>query len=323
MAAVYISVGRYNLAKPLLRKALLIEESLASEPGCIAKLQNLMGSVYAHKREYQKAEEWLRIAVKNFSKDEYPDVANFVACLTNFAGLTALYRKDYRKAALLYQKAYSLLKKIPPEKRAFQEIRLLSEQSSFYLKWQKYSKAKMLISQAKNIAERYNLLDNPWVYIIYEDFGDYFKLTKKYKKSLQYYQKALAIMPSSWENYSLSRAEIYDGIAGSYSRQKEYAEAIKNEIRAIEITVRFYGRNNEKNVGKMTYLAYLYFMNDDYSNALKTSDDVFHLCERLGWKQSYEFYLVLTTRAEIFRRLGREKDAAAVEAILHNKYNWK
>ncbi len=323
LGSSYINVGRYTLAESFLRRALLIEEKINANPEHIAEIQHLIGFIYIYEKKNKEAKRWLQMAINNFSKGINPNYYNFAECLIDLAGLTIFYDKNYEKSILLYKEAYSILKKMPPKQRALQEITLLSKQSSIYLKLKNYDQANILLNKAVDIIKEYSLLENPWTFYVYQEFGKYFMLKGEYKKSLQCYQKAMNVIVSSWGNENPYCAQIYDDIAGNYSRQKKYPKAIDYQLKAIDISNKYYGKDGVDNVSRLTYLSYLYFMNGNQADALRVSDDVFNLCERLGWRESDVFLLVLTTRAEIFRRLGREKDAAAVEAISHNKYNWK
>ncbi len=233
---VYINLGKYQKALPLLEQTLALRmeildknyPSIASSYNNLANLYYSMGNLNAALSLYQKS---LKMREEVLGGN-HPDTAT---SYNNLAGLHES-RGEYSKALKLYQKALKIRKEVLGENHPFTATSY-NNLALLYNLMGEYAKALPLFDKALKIFEKV-LGNHPDTAQGYNNLASLYDSIKEYEKALPLYEKALKIRENVLGENHPDTAMSYNDIAVFYYQQNKYVNALEYIQKAVNIFIK-------------------------------------------------------------------------------------
>ena len=298
-----VNTSQYNEAKTFAYE-LLEQPAIQEDTESLAKVYNLLGSVYLNLSDNPKALEYyskaLHINDENGRKDG-------IAINLGNIGLVYNYLSDYPKALEYYSKALHIDEEIGNKDGVAINLGNIGE---VYRYLSDYPKALEYYSKALHIDEEIGNKDGVARHL--GNIGNVYWSLSDYPKALEYYSKALQISKEIGSKVGL--ATNLGNIGNVYSNLSDYPKALKYLSKALiileEIGNKYFIANALGNIG----LVYNYL--SDYPKALEYSSKALHINEEIGKKVGIATNLVnigtvYTTKESTYY------DAKKAEECLH------
>jgi tetratricopeptide (TPR) repeat protein/tRNA A-37 threonylcarbamoyl transferase component Bud32 len=272
MGNVYVSLGLYEKAKPLLEKALQLRESRlpANHPDVATALNNL-ALLYKNQGQYGTAEPLYQRALAIREKASATDPAAVATSLNNLASLFQL-QGMYAQAEPLYQRALAIREKAlgPEHSEGFYEraeprfkralaiwvkaIGLdhpdlavsLNNLAALYFKQGKYEEAEPLFKHSLAIKKKTLGLDHPDVAISLNNLAMLYRARGKYAAAEPLFKQSLAIREKTLGPDHPEVARILYNLGRLYREQKKWQEAEPLFQRALAIYAKMAKVNPER-----------------------------------------------------------------------------
>ena len=109
--------------------------------------------------------------------------------------------------------------------------------------------------------------------IILDNLSLYYSMADNPSKALEISKEVLQIC----NQIELSKEDLLYVLvhaAENYAAMKEYTEAVRIQLRALDLAHKLYGRGSEKYIGELQYLQQYYEGANDKKNAKKTADTI-------------------------------------------------
>ncbi len=182
MGDIYRDLGEFEKAWQVCREA----ERLISNESEIIDLQILKFNLFLAMGRYGEAKEELKKAME--LADSRRDNENLIRCFINFGALHGRLT-EYDLAMAYYQRAQALFTAFSPNLP--QRLLVFANIAEILAVQQDSSQLQQMIDEAKGFLR---LAYNPYLEaLILSDIGVWYQLARKYRASIEYYQKADSI----------------------------------------------------------------------------------------------------------------------------------
>ncbi len=229
LASVYLYRGNYDKALENNMKALKIaNQSFGENTAYVARSYNNIGAVYERKGDYEIAliyfQKALKIRLELFDSND-PNIAESYG---NIGGIYQLY-KIYDKSIKYFKNALSI------EIKTFglQHLTVADsfiDVSNLFLETSQLDSALTYIRKAFAILEEYN---NSNTASCMHTFGKVYFRKGDYKKSLEYFNRALSVYKNSLTEVHPKVARAYRQIGDVYNKKDNFSESLNNYQKAI------------------------------------------------------------------------------------------
>ncbi|MCP4370796.1 MAG: tetratricopeptide repeat protein [Deltaproteobacteria bacterium] len=266
LAWLYLEMGKYEKAEPLLIRSLEITEKvLGNEHTDVAASLDILASLYWQQGKYKKAEPLytrsLGITEKVLGK-EHLAVAN---SLSNLANLYTGQGK-YEKAEPLFLRSLDIVEKsIGKENTSIATI--LNNLADLYWRQGKYEKAEPLHIRSLNIREKFFGKDHPSVATSLCNVASLYWQQGKYEKAEPLFIRSLNIRESILGKEHLAVANSLSNLANLYTEQGKYEKAEPLFLRSLDIVEKSIGKENTPIATILNNLANLYRQQGKYEEA--------------------------------------------------------
>jgi tetratricopeptide (TPR) repeat protein len=198
ISKIYWAQAHWNECNYYISEAMSIFKSINSEPG-IAKCENMLGTLYGEKGDFDKAQKHLKKALDHLSDTD--DISARAMILTNL-GIISTIKGDYEKAVWNYKNAEVKFRQLNDERRL---ARVYHNTGMLYTRMESYDAALDEFNKCITLSLENDYLSNCAVAYI----GKAFIYTKLKNPPLAdaYTDKAMEIACKL--NDTLSIADIY------------------------------------------------------------------------------------------------------------------
>lgn len=266
MGTVYMGLGLYKDAEPLLSSALAIREKNL-RPGNVELADSLtsLAELYRNEGKYAEAEPLYKRALalrENTLGPDHPDVA------ANINGLAVLYvdQGKYTEAEALYKRALAIREKaLGPSNPDVAES--LNDLASLYEDEGKYAEAEPLYGRSLTIVENALGPDHLNVATNLMDLANLHNQAGELAEAEPLYKRALAILERTLGPNHPDVAITLNNLAFLYLTQGKYAEAGPLFNRALAIWEKALGPDHPNVASSLMGLANLYCDQGKYADA--------------------------------------------------------
>ena len=275
LGSVYQELGEFGEALSSLKKALSIAKASENEQRVAYSLNNL-GTIYMGQGNYPLALEHFRKSL--YINEKLGDSISIAHGLYNM-GTIYKTQKDYDKAMRSYEKALEIDERINSKKGI---SRLLNAIGTIHEKKGDYKSALKHYVDALSIGKKIGVKsDIP--YILNNIGGVYLALNEN-RIANQYFTEAKKNAIEIESKRALCGA--YIGLSRTYANQKEYNSALKNALKAKEISKKLGFLDYQKIVSKI--LSKIYKVTGNYKDALESHQQFKILNDSLFNKENVE-----------------------------------
>jgi tetratricopeptide (TPR) repeat protein len=234
LAYLYRLQSRYELAEPLYRQVLAMQQELLGDrhPDIAASLNNLAG-LYNSQGRYKDAEPLYQKALvmgQELLGDHHPNVAT---SLNNLAGLYYLQGR-YEEAEPLYQKALAVWKELLGDHHPNVATNL-NNLAVLYYSQGRYEEAEPLLQNSLTMRRELLSDHHPDVATSLNNLAMLYKSQSRYEEAELLYQKALVMFQKLLGGCHSSVAISLNNLALLYKSQGRYEEAEPLYQKALEI----------------------------------------------------------------------------------------
>jgi serine/threonine protein kinase/Tfp pilus assembly protein PilF len=257
MGTVYMGLGLYKDAEPLLSAALATRERAfgPSHLDVAVSLNNLAG-LYVTQGKYAEAEplEKRALAIREAALGpDHPDVA----LILNDLAWLYLYQGKYPVAEPLFKRALAIEENaLGPDHPDVSAS--LSNLAGLYWNQGKYAEAEPLLRRSLAIYEKAHGEDHPDVAISLNNLASLFSSQGKYAEAEPLFKRSLAIEEKALGKDHPTLASSLDNIAVVYANQGQYAEAAPLHLRSLAICEKALGPDHPDVAKSLNNLANLY-----------------------------------------------------------------
>jgi len=309
---VYVRMGEYNEAEPLLRRALTLRrQALGPEHLDLAETLQRLGHLLTRKGEFDEAEPLIREALamrRRLLGEEHLDVArslNMLAILRQEMG-------DYDDAEQLYRESLALRRRLLDEE-AFEVVTGMNNLALVLHQKGNYAEAEPLFREAVAIDRKTLEKDHPdtandihnLAYLLM-DKGDFDAAEALFQESLAISRKVLG------EAHPLL-AKSLNGLAQLYIRQGRYEDAEQFIREALAINRKQRGEAHPLVASNLNTLGMLRYLQDDYPAAEALLQQALALHQKL-FKEAHPLLAKSLHHMGVLRSL--QGDYAVAESFL-------
>ena len=203
------------------RKALEIAENL-KDTASLSIIYNNIASIYKKLDNYDLAIQYFEKSLQIEKQKKIPQ--NIIIIYSNI-GVVKVQHGDFLEAASDYQKIKELLPTIDaPYVLAYMNLSL----ASYYIAINKLELSKPYLAKAEELCVKNN---NQHIHArVYRHYAELYLKEKHYEKSIQYFDKGIALSKSI--NVSEDYPRIYKLRAKAYAQLGEYTKAYQSMIEA-------------------------------------------------------------------------------------------
>ena len=265
---VYNSLGEYNQAKELHKKALMISKKTSSfgeDHSNVATSYHNLASVYDGLGEYNQAKELhekaLMISKKIFGEDN-------AHVATSYNHLALVYNSlgEYNQAKELLEKALTIRKKIFGEDNVYVAT-IYNNLASVYNSLGEYNQAKELHEKALTIRKKIFGEDHADVATSYNNLASVYNSLGEYNQAKELYEKALMISKKIFCEDHADVATSYNNLASMYNDLGEYNQAKELYEKSLTIRKRIFGEDHAHVAASYNNLAVVYYRLKEYNQA--------------------------------------------------------
>ncbi len=339
--AVYVQLGQYAAAAPLLKQALRIYRKQDDRHPDYAKALNNLGSLYYFIGNYPAAEKYLQQAA-TLRRDVLPENDPQRISDLNNQGALYLDMGEYQKAEQVFTDALILSEKIQ-SKHHPDYANYLSNLGVVLMEQENYERAEQLFRQALEIRKQglgkthpayittlNNLADLHRRQADYADaeqlyqqalalrkqavgeyhpdyanslnnFGEYYRTIGAYYSAETYFQQALRIKRDRLGESSVDYALSLSNLGELYRNQGDYLKAEKHFLYALEIYRNALGEEHAKYANMLNNLGVLYIDFGLYEQAGTYLRQAKNLRETLFGERSRPYANTYGNLAELYR----------------------
>jgi serine/threonine protein kinase/Tfp pilus assembly protein PilF len=313
MGNVYVSLGLYKKAEPLLEKALKTREGLlpSDHPDVAAALNNL-ALLYKNQGQYAAAEPLYRRALVIREKTLSPDHSDLAISLNNLAILFQ-HQGMYAEAEPLYKRALAIREKaLGPDHRDVAE--LLNNLALLYYAQALYDKVEPLFKRALAIWEKAIGPDHPDLAIALNNLAALYFKQGKYAAAAPLFKHSLAIKEKTLGPDHPDVATSVNNLAMLYRVQGQYQAAEPLFKRALAIREKALGPEHPEVARILHNLGRLYREQKKSAEAedlFKRALDIYAKALKVNPAMVAE---TLTEYAKLLRATNRAAEAEKLEA---------
>jgi serine/threonine protein kinase/tetratricopeptide (TPR) repeat protein len=267
IGTVYMKLGLYKDAEPLLSRALeLREELLEFEDPQVAESYVSLSLLFEHQGKYkeaaQMAERGSEIREKGLEQN-HPDIAE------SLHGLARIYQRmaKYEESELLYKRALEIREMVlGPNHPDVAES--LNDQGTLYYEQRKFDEAEKNYKRALSIRESVLSPDHPDVGRSLFSLASLYLFLRRYDEAEPLYRRALAIREKTLGPDHRDVAMCFYNIALLYYYKGDYEEAETYYTQALDIQKQSLGENHPDVAKTIESLAAIFHMRENYDKAL-------------------------------------------------------
>ncbi len=324
LATLYGTMGDYKQAKPLLVKAMEIQEK--SQSPDVPTISNLAW-VYGELGDYANAELLYKRAIEIREKtlDAKKDRESTDAFTNSLRNLAILYcaMGDTTKAESLIKQALAIREKIYG-KDHYRTADSLQVLANCYLRTDDYTKAEPLLQRALEIYEKVYGPDHDATVSVLSELASVHYQKGDHEKAKLLTQRVLAIVEKSHGSEHIYIAHTLQFLALLYQRTGDYTNAEPFCQRALKITEKVDGPDHPDTADCQIRLASLYLdlgkTKEAEQLAIKAQNTGFKVLENIlsfTSEQQRLAYQTHTNPYTILATVGNAREVAL--AILRNK----
>ena len=308
MGEVFMNLGLYKEARPLIEKSLLLREKCFG-PGSreMAEIFNSMGLLEEIQGRYDQAEAYYRKSLE-INRKVFGNESNEAASMMN--NLAGIYTKkeDFTKAYETYMEALAIRKNLRGENRA--DIGFTyNNLGSLMSRQGKFSEAEKYYNQAYTVwKEKFGELD-PNVAKCLNNLALVCKKQKKFKEAEGYYSQSLKIKEKILGSDHPETASTLNNIASLHYSEQNYDEAEKGWLKVYDIYSRKFGPDHP-NLGLISNnLALVYKAKKDFPKALEYYSKALAITEKTNGRDSIDVAKILNNISSLQSAQGRFREA--------------
>ncbi|MEM7370009.1 MAG: sensor histidine kinase [Bacteroidota bacterium] len=214
IAEVYTHKGEYTLALNACMKGLDIRRRLNDIQGLGHSLLNL-GTVYTNLKQFDDA--YLRYDSALVFFEQIGDLRGQEKVFLN-KGVNASKEGEYPRSAEYFKTALELGAQSGNQEERFN---LLFNLGGLHIRMEKYLQAREYLLNAVSQAEKTN--DYSGLSLAWHNLGEIELEMGRYQRAIDYFHRSLNV--SNQLSARLTRGDLYEGIANSYTRLQQYDSA--------------------------------------------------------------------------------------------------
>ena len=267
IGTVYMKLGLYKDAEPLLSRALeLREELLEHEDPQVAESFLSLSLLFEHQGKFreagQMAQRGLEIREKVLEQN-HPDIAE------SLHGLARIYHRmaKFEEAELLYKRALETRKTVLGHSHP-DVAESLNDLGALYYEQRKFDEAEKNYKSSLSIRESVLGPDHPDVGRSLNSLAGLYLYLRRYDEAEPLYSRALAIREKTLGPDHRDVAMCFYNIALLYYYKGDYEEAETYYMQALNIQIQSLGENHPDVAKTIESLAAIFHMRGDYDKAL-------------------------------------------------------
>jgi len=310
MGLVYLRLGLYPQAEPLLRSGLEIRRRTLgpNHPDVAQSLQNL-GILSWSQGKYPEAEPLFRSAIAIRERALGPDDPELAKSLNNLA---IVYKTEgkYSQAEPLYLRSFKIMEKsLGPDNPDLASS--LNNLASFYYDQKKYTSAEPLFRRSLQIKEKSLGSDHPDVASTLNNLGELMTSLNKNDEAELFYQRSLAIRKKVLGATHPDVAESMVNLGSLYVVEGKLDQAEPLLVEALTIRQKSLGNEHPDVGATLSELAALRRKEHRFEEAGKLYSQA---CAILEKSDDPSLPSILEVRAEMSWETGHEAEAEALQA---------
>ena len=308
MGVVYLKLGLYLRAQPLLETALAIrEKALGPDHPDVAKALNNLANLYNNQGNYAKAEPLWRRSLKIREKALGPDHPDVAKSLNGFVNLYSDQGK-YAEAEPLCQRSLRILEKAlgpndPDVAVALNNLAILCARQG------KYGEAEPLFQRSLKIREKTLGPDHPDVASALNNLANICAEQGKFKDAEPLFQRNLKIREKTLGPDHPDVASALNNLANLYKGEGRYADAEPLCLRSLKIREKALGPDHPEVAESLLGLANLYTGQGKYADAEPLYQGSLKIYEKALGPDSRYVAANLTNLANVYTYQGKYGDA--------------
>ncbi|HPA26057.1 MAG TPA: serine/threonine-protein kinase [Acidobacteriota bacterium] len=308
MGEVFMNLGLYKEARPLIEKSLLLREKcFGPGSGEMAEIYNSMGLLEEIQGRYDKAEYHYRRSLDINAKLFGEDSNEAASILNNIAGIY-VKKEEFEKALETYNRSLAIRKNLRGETSA--DIGFTyNNLGSLMSKQGKFSEAEKHYHQAYAVwKEKFGDLD-PNVAKCLNNLALVCKKQKKFKEAAGYYNQSLKIKEKILGSDHPETASTLNNIASLYYSEQKFEEAEEGWLKVYDIYSRKFGPDHP-NLGLISNnLALVYKAKKDFPKALEYYSKALAITEKANGRDSIDVAKILNNISSLQSAQGRFREA--------------
>ena len=305
---VYEGIGRYNQARELHQKALMILKNICGEDhGDVATSYNNLASVYASLGEYNQAKELqekaLMITKKIFGE-------NHALVAKSYGNLALVYHRlgEYNQAKELHEKALMITKTIFGENHAH----VATSYNNLALVYHclgEYNQAKELHEKALMIKKTIFGENHVDVATSYNNLASVYNSLGEDNQAKELFEKAVMIKKKIFGENHVNVATCYNNLASVYSSLGEYNQAKELFEKALMITKKTFGENHAHVATSYNNLATVYSSLGEYNQAKELHEKALMITKKIFGENHAHLATSYNNLATVYSSLGEYDQA--------------
>lgn len=307
LASLYTTLGWYEQAEPLYKRAMEICEETGHEDFWLAHCLLGAGMYYTIQGQYAKAESCYERALAILEKvrgPEHPDVAQ---ALNN---LGELYRVSERcaKAASFHRRSLDIREQIleaddPSLAESLHNLALVQYTLG------EYDQAETMFQRSRAILEKRFGSEHPNLAKTLDCLGALYFAQSRYDEAESMYKRALALQEKFLGPEHKNLAYPLNNLAALYNRLERYPEAEPLYQRALAIKEKALGPEHPDTIVSIKELAHFYQDQEQYAEAETLFQRVLRLQESTPEPDHAEIAESLKKLADLYNRWGKQDKA--------------
>ncbi|MFZ2055103.1 MAG: serine/threonine-protein kinase [Candidatus Aminicenantales bacterium] len=320
LAGLYLWLGRYDEAEPLYQRSLAIRlKTLGPDHPAVANSYNNIAILHNYRKNYAEAEKYYQKALeirKKTLREDHPDIAGSLEDLASLYQVTGRITEAetmYQQALLMLEKAYGSAN--PELASVLQNLALI------YIDRDQYGKAEENLKRALDIMKKAFGAEHIRVAQSLGNLGYLYLKTERYNESEKQYESAITILEKEVGPEDSEIAEYLSGLGRVCFKTGRYDEAEQHLKRGLAIC----DKKNEKpdpevKAEILSNLGCLYYRGlGRYEEAESSFQNAMEIIEKDLNMRFPEAGETMKEYADLLRRLGRNKEAAGVEARIKSR----
>jgi eukaryotic-like serine/threonine-protein kinase len=287
---VYMQLGEYQKARPLLERALVIRESLfGSVHEQVAVSLNTLATLYQELAEYNAAESLFRRTLA-INRELFGDQHEKVATSLNNLGLLLVLKGEYEESESLYREALAIERGLP-ETDGGRIATKLNNLAGIYLERGEYESAERLY---REVLELYVVTygeKHRRVAMAMDNLAKTLVAMGRMEEAKPLLKNSLLMFRELLGDDHPSVATLYYSIADFYYRNGELEKAEENFQTALQIDQRLFGDAHPNVAYDLLGLGRVYLARGDADLAEAVLRDVYKI-----WNESYSSEHWLTAK---------------------------
>ena len=305
---VYGDIGKYNQAKELCEKALMITKKIFGENHAnVVTSYNNLASVYDNLGEYNQAKELFKKALmimKKFFGENHEDVATSCNNLANMHTRLG----EYNQAKELSEKALMITKKIFGENHANVAVsyNILAE---VYKRLGKYNQAKKLFEKVLMIMKKLFGENHADVATSCNNLGNLYTRLGEHNQAKELHEKTLMIRKKIFGENHADVATSCNNLAEVYTHLGEYNQAKELFEKALMIRKKIFGENHADVAACCNNLAFVYNSLGKYNQAKELLEKALMIRKKIFGENHADVATSCNNLAEVYTHLGEYNQA--------------